>query len=232
MIQIDNNFSYPIALDDDRDPYVSWRHHLGRGSAGGVDLAYPLGADVFANADGVVTTSSNYSGSGGMTASLRLDDGRTIQYMHLSSRGVANSTRVARGDVIAKSGASGKGSANYYDPHLHVHMILQDGTRVNLWDYFTESAPAPAPDISNKKEENIMLAIEQNRTSDGPDYLKIAIYGEGRWVEIAPNEREYYNAYRGVHNAQVDEGNAYFKMPQNAKSVDQTGWNATKKIHA
>lgn len=231
MIQIDNNFSHPIILDDDRDPYVSWQHHRQRGSAGGVDLAYPFGENVCANADGVVTTSSN-SGSGGMTARLRLDDGRTIEYMHLSSSNVADFVRVARGDVIAKSGASGKGSADYYAPHLHVHMILANGTRVNLWDYFTEPASAPAPDISNKKEENIMLAIEQNQTSEGPDYLKIAIYGEGCWFEIGPSDREFYNAYRGVHNAQVEEGNAYFKLPQNAKSVDQTGWIATKKIHS
>ncbi|MBF4461468.1 MULTISPECIES: M23 family metallopeptidase [unclassified Rathayibacter] len=231
MIQVVNNFSYPIIQDDDRDAYVSWNHHQARGSLGGVDLAYPAGSPVTANADGIVTTSGN-SGSGGITSTLQLDDGRQIQYMHLQAARVANGTRVTLGTVIATSGASGFGSSDYYAPHLHVHMILQNGTRVNLWDYFTGGATAPAPIVAKNKEENIMLAIEQNQNTDGPDYLKIAVYGEGRWVEILPNNRSLYNAYRGVHNSQVDAGNAYFKLPQSAKSVDQIGWNAVKSIHS
>lgn len=135
MTSILNNFAFPVISDDNRDPYVSWQHHLDRGSDGGVDLAYPKGSAVRANANGVVTNVP-WFGNGGNTARLQLDDGRYIEYMHLDSFSVSNGQSVASGTQIGVSGASGSGDLNYYAPHLHVHMYI-GGTRVNIFDYFT-----------------------------------------------------------------------------------------------
>jgi len=135
MADIYNNFTYPVILDDDRDPDVSWSHHLARGSLGGVDLAYPFGSEVLASADGVVSNIPWY-GTGGNTVRLRMDDGRYIEYMHLSAFSVNDGTWVPAGARIGLSGSSGNGNPNYYAPHLHVHMYVGT-TRVNVFRNFT-----------------------------------------------------------------------------------------------
>lgn len=134
MADIVNNFSYPVILDDNRDPDVSWTNHVRRGSSGGVDLAYPYGSPVLANAAGRITNIAWY-GTGGHTVRLTMDDGRYIEYMHLSQFSVANGASVSVGSRIGLSGASGNQNLNYYAPHLHVHMYI-GATRVNLFHYF------------------------------------------------------------------------------------------------
>lgn len=135
MADIYNNFSYPVILDDRRDPEVSWTHHLQRGSTGGVDLAYPYGVPVLANAAGTITNVAWY-GSGGHTVRLRMDDGRYIEYMHLSAFSLSSGASVRAGTQIGVSGSSGNGNLHYYAPHLHVHMYI-GSIRVNLFHYFT-----------------------------------------------------------------------------------------------
>lgn len=136
-----NNFTKPVILDDDRDPYVSWQHHRERGSQGGVDLAYPEGTEVLSIADGTCEPVANY-GTGGNTMRVRLDDGSYVEFMHLSSFARGNGERVAVGEVIGYSGSTG----GDYAPHLHVHVYV-NGTRCNVWDYFgadTSSGAQPS----------------------------------------------------------------------------------------
>jgi hypothetical protein len=147
MTEIVNNFSGLVIAVDNRDPATSWKNHLKRGSAGGVDLVYPYGTPVLSPADGVFKYTQG-KGSGGNIGSIHLDDGRVIELMHLSAASVKSGTRVKVGTQIGLSGASGYGKPHYYSPHLHVHLITAQGARVNLFNYFTKSTITP---VSNGK---------------------------------------------------------------------------------
>lgn len=166
MSEITNNFTYPVIQLDSKDPDISWQHHLDRGSSGGVDLAYPYGSRVLANADGVITNIQG-SGSGGWIAQLKMSDGRYIEYMHLSgfSRSAGASVRI--GDEIGRSGASGFGSMTHYGSHLHVHLYI-GATRVNLFHYFSETAQPTAKDEFMR---NIIMASTGNAYTIGPQYM-------------------------------------------------------------
>jgi len=160
MTAIVNNFTFPVILADDRNADVSWAHHLARGSAGGVDLAYPYGSPVLASASGVIKTLPN-TGTGGNTVQLHLSDGRYIEYMHLSKFLKSTGDRVKAGDQIALSGASGNGQANAYAAHLHVHLYTPS-ERVNLFHLFTTTASVGdttviTPDVPQTLNEDDML---------------------------------------------------------------------------
>jgi murein DD-endopeptidase MepM/ murein hydrolase activator NlpD len=132
MTTIVNNFARPVIAADHHDPYVSWQRHIDQGSLGGVDLAYPKGTPIAAPADGVF----RYRKGNGST--LTLDDGSRIEFFHLDSPLVKSGTRVRQGQLIARSGNSGMPpGGGHYAAHLHVHYVLPDGIRVNLWDHFT-----------------------------------------------------------------------------------------------
>lgn len=82
----------------------------------------PIGSDVWAVADGVVTdTTPTNTGSGGRM--VHIDHtalGTGSDYLHLSQILVSEGQNVKQGDLIAKSGASGFGSDNGYGAHLHI----------------------------------------------------------------------------------------------------------------
>ena len=140
MTQIVNTFNHPVILDDQRDPDVSWQHHLQRNSAGGVDLAYPMYTPVALPASGSLSISGT-SGSGGRTGTLSIDHSTIayIQMMHLSG-GTPGNYEV--GATPIQSGASGFGDEHYYSPHLHVHAYDKQNRRVNLFHYFDKSSTA------------------------------------------------------------------------------------------
>jgi len=163
-----NNFTFPVILADDRNADVSWAHHRARGSLGGVDMAYPYGSVVLANAAGTIKNLPN-TGSGGNTVQLHMDDGRYIEYMHLSKFLKSTGDTVKLGDKIANSGASGFKQANYYAAHLHVHLYTPS-TRVNLFHYFkTVVAPAAPPVVDDTGDQMAVLL----RSTTGKDFYLV-----------------------------------------------------------
>jgi murein DD-endopeptidase len=126
-----------VISDDDNDPGVSFEHHLGRGSAGGVDHIAPMGTPVRADCAGRIELLPWY-GTGGNTVRLHMANGGGWydEYMHLSSFAVKDGSTVKQGQLIGHSGASGNGSFTFYAPHLHHHRYTPGGDRVNPWDYF------------------------------------------------------------------------------------------------
>ena len=111
-----------------------WEAHIKRGSAGGIDYAVPVGTPIKAPADGRVENIPN-NGSGGNTVSLWHADGTKTQFMHLSQFVAPGNYK--QGDVIGYSGgaqgAPGAGSST--GPHIHWHLVLANGRRVNPLDY-------------------------------------------------------------------------------------------------
>lgn len=92
----------------------------------GIDLAAPVGTPIFATADGVVSDAG--WNSGGYGNLVKLDHGRGIEtrYGHLSAIMVHAGQRVARGDLIARMGSTGRSTGS----HLHYEVRI-DGRAVN-----------------------------------------------------------------------------------------------------
>jgi murein DD-endopeptidase MepM/ murein hydrolase activator NlpD len=89
----------------------------------GVDFKAPVGTPVRATFDGVISRKNwNFKGNGN---SLEIEEaggqGRTALYLHLSElpKSVQAGDRVKRGQVLAKSGNTGRSFA----PHLHYQLM-------------------------------------------------------------------------------------------------------------
>ncbi len=91
----------------------------------GIDLAGPVGMDIHAPADGVVTEAGWESGYG-QVVKLRHDFGVSTVYGHLSKIRVKVGQKVSRGEVIGDTGNTGRSTG----PHLH-YEIRVGGAPVN-----------------------------------------------------------------------------------------------------
>ena len=91
----------------------------------GVDLRAAKGTSVYAS-DGGLVICSGYMGSYGYLIQIQHDNGDVTYYAHLSSLEVKKGVRVYKGQVIAKSGATG----NVTGAHLHFE-IRRNGKTVN-----------------------------------------------------------------------------------------------------
>lgn len=112
--------------------------HTTRDSYYAIDLAMPIGTDVFAARGGVVfdVASSNFRGGldpvrhGPAANVVRIlhDDGTYAVYAHLNTNTirVRPGDRVARGEYIADSGNTGFSSG----PHLHFAVVRNAGMRI------------------------------------------------------------------------------------------------------
>lgn len=103
----------------------------------GTDLAVAIGTEIRAIADAVVLHAGEDSVNGKF---VKLDHGNGLSsaYCHASELGVKRGQRVAKGDVIMKSGATGRVSG----AHLHFEMKL-DGQRVDP-ELFKKAPPRRA----------------------------------------------------------------------------------------
>ena len=102
----------------------------------GVDLAAPKGTPVQATADGIVIHAQWANGYGRLVV---IDHGNGLQtyYGHLSQFLVIPGQEVRLGDVIGRSGASGRVTS----PHLHYEVRLR-GTPVNPYPFLAKSSVA------------------------------------------------------------------------------------------
>ncbi len=102
----------------------------------GVDLEAPMGTPVRVAADGIVVHCDWESGYGRL---IIVDHGNGVQtyYGHLSRFDVVLGQDVRRGDVIGRSGASGRVTS----PHLH-YEVRMGGTPVNPYPFLARSGLA------------------------------------------------------------------------------------------
>ena len=106
----------------------------------GVDLSAAWGTPVHAAADGIVTHAS-WGGAYGNIVIIDHGDGMQTWYAHLSSFAVVPGQEIRRGEVLGRSGATGRVTA----PHLH-YEVRVGGTPVNPYKYLANSLLAqPAP---------------------------------------------------------------------------------------
>ncbi len=95
----------------------------------GVDIPGPIGAPIYATADGMVARAERSGGYGNL---VELNHGKGIEtrYGHLSKILVAPNTRVRRGQLIGRMGSTGRSTGS----HLH-YEVRVDGRAVNPVPY-------------------------------------------------------------------------------------------------
>lgn len=95
----------------------------------GVDFAGPRGSDVVAVGAGVVTFAGYHAGYGGVVE-ISHGDGYVTRYAHNQRVKVQPGQTVARGDVVALMGSTGRSTG----PHVHFE-VLRNGRPVNPLGY-------------------------------------------------------------------------------------------------
>ena len=95
----------------------------------GVDFASPLGSQIYAVADGVVTYSGDRQGYGNVVE-VTHGNGLVTRYAHTSKNLVPIGQIVSRGAVLALVGSSGHSTG----PHVHFE-VLKDGRQIDPLSY-------------------------------------------------------------------------------------------------
>lgn len=98
----------------------------------GVDMAAAEGTPIVAAYDGIVTD-AGYNWSMGNYVIIDHGTGLYTIYMHASKLHVAKNDIVARGELIAAIGSTGRSTG----PHLHFSVRL-DGVYVSPWNYLSK----------------------------------------------------------------------------------------------
>jgi murein DD-endopeptidase MepM/ murein hydrolase activator NlpD len=104
----------------------------------GVDVSAPTGTLVKAAADGVVVH-AEWFGAYGRLVVVEHGNGMQTYYAHLSRFDVIAGQEVRRGQVLGRTGASGRVTS----PHLH-YEVRQGGTPINPYIFLAKSATSEA----------------------------------------------------------------------------------------
>lgn len=144
----------PVPFGRVSSPYSSARMHpvLGYTRAHrGIDYAAPMGTEVYAVGDGIITVRA-YSGGYGNMVRIRHSNGYETGYGHMSSyaTGQGVGSYVRQGDIIGFVGSTGLSTG----PHLHFEM-KKSGSYVNP---ATEILP-PANPLEDDDLELFMLQL-------------------------------------------------------------------------
>lgn len=102
----------------------------------GMDFACDIGTPVYATGNGTVKTAEWASGYGNL---IEIDHGYgyLTRYAHLNEISVKPGQKVNRGDLIAKSGNTGKSTG----PHVHYEVRLRDVPQNPVNYYFYDLTP-------------------------------------------------------------------------------------------
>lgn len=185
----------------------SWQGHKNRNppsSEPGTDYAVVPGTPVRAAASGVIVDRKDSTTTAtGRYLALRAEDGNYIRYLHLQSSAVQLGARVARGQVIAYSGASGFGSDAGYGPHVHV-SLWRGGTPLQLG--FANSVDfenyVDGPNIPPQSEDPVPI-------HQSSDYTWNAGLPHGSWATIPVGAGSYYLAYIGPSSKETGDLTIY-----------------------
>ena len=109
----------------------------------GVDLEAHPGTPVRATADGIVSF-AEWSGHYGKLVIVDHGNGMQTYYAHLSRFDVIAGQEIRRGDLVGKSGGTGRTTG----PHLHYEVRIA-GTPVNPYPYLSQSPVSLSPQVQH-----------------------------------------------------------------------------------
>lgn len=115
-----------------------------------IDLAAPLGTEVYAIADGTVSE-AGYDYEAGNYIIVKVNDDISYKYRQLDEYLVKEGDSVKGGDLVAKVGSTGRSTG----PHLHLELII-GGENVNPLDYID------IPNSTINVDENVGGDINPN----------------------------------------------------------------------
>lgn len=134
------------------NPWIGYKvsdGYLARGGQHkGIDYEMPVGTALVAAGSGVVHNTTS-GGTGGWITSIRLDNGYTLLYMHLSKQLPSlEGKRVKYGAIIGYSGgaAGAAGAGDSTGPHLHFQVNDPGGNPIDPAKYFAGIAGSGTPD--------------------------------------------------------------------------------------
>lgn len=103
----------------------------------GVDFTAPVGTEIYASGNGVVTTASRSSGGYGNEVMIDHGYSYSTRYAHLSKILVRPGEKVKRGQIIGLVGNTGKSTA----PHLH-YEVRKNGQAINpIYFFYSDISP-------------------------------------------------------------------------------------------
>jgi murein DD-endopeptidase MepM/ murein hydrolase activator NlpD len=101
----------------------------------GCDLYCPVGTELYAPLDGIVSRIVDYGNESlGKAIFVKLDDGRQYIFGHLSEFKVHVGQVVHKGDLLGLSGSSG----NSTGPHLHFGVLDKHGHFIDPSELFKD----------------------------------------------------------------------------------------------
>ena len=114
----------------------------------GIDISVPTGTPIIATAGGQIKFCDSYAGYGRLVV-VDHGNGMETYYGHLSRFNVIPGQRIARGEIIAWSGKTGRATS----PHLHYEVRLS-GSPVNPYPYL-KSQSLLAESQKNEKRRDL-----------------------------------------------------------------------------
>jgi hypothetical protein len=135
----------------------------------GVDVAMPIGTELHAIADGVITK-VDVTGTTtlGRMVRVKLEDGTDVIYGHLSRVNVKTGDHVDAGDLVGLSGNTGRSTG----PHVHIQMVT-DGANIDPVSYVAAAEPHGIMDRINGfadwfigKETELLVKPATNTLAD------------------------------------------------------------------
>jgi LysM repeat protein len=177
----------------------------------GIDIAAPLGSQVYAVENGIVSK-SYYSDTYGNVVFIKHDNEVETVYAHLEERTVQEGTKVQQGEQIGKMGSTGDSSG----VHLHFEVHLSQ------WTFDKKNAINPLLALGEVKVGQAVAAIKE----DDPVY---ALETSARLVKNEENDNqtsyESKNNSPQIHSDQTDQ--------EKSNHIVQTGetlWSISKEF--
>ena len=124
-------YAWPLAKPGRISSYFGFRNISVGGNTfhAGLDIAAPLGTQVLASRDGVVSR-TGWIGAYGYSVFVDHGDATQTRYAHLSMVSVQVGELIAQGEAVGRVGSTGASTG----PHLHFELRFQ-GRAVNPLDY-------------------------------------------------------------------------------------------------
>ena len=160
--------------------FITTEYSEGEGGHDGIDYAGKLGDNIYAAADGIVTTvETDYDDKGcGKYVIIDHGNGYTTCYAHLDSISVEMFAEVSQGDVIGGMGSTGWSTG----PHLHF-TLAKNGSPVDPHIYLDDPIQLIHPTGDVYPDDDILYGYGEYEGHKGIDYG-----GEkGQYVVAAAN---------------------------------------------